>query len=261
MVVGHKISGLAYWFLDSARHTRPSASLGHKGIYNSSTVTRPLQAVRITSHAWHRPLAQSGRNWPKVGSQFSHHSFLVIPFHAEPDITPSEKSANEILYTLKPRERLRPRARSNLRPLERTWGFSEVLDGLTVVLGATQEQGVGTGGLLKGKLVEGQGAAASGQNARAGGGGEPQGGDLDLGDLEQTVVVGDGADNNDRLLVVAVLQVGLDAGQGNGRAVDAGHKEAAQDNLVEGRVGTTCILRVVSKRAACMVCDGQSATV
>lgn len=116
---------------------------------------------------------------------------------------------------------------------------AEVLDGLTVVLGATQEQGVGTGGLLKSKLVEGQGAAASGQNARAGGGGEPKGGDLDLGDLEQTVVVGDGADNNDRLLLVAILQVGLDAGQGNGRAVDAGHKEAAQDNLVEGRVGTT----------------------
>lgn len=126
---------------------------------------------------------------------------------------------------------------------------AEVLDGLTVVLGATQEQGVGTGGLLERQLVEGQGAAAGGQDARAGGGGEPQGSDLDLGDLEQAVVVGDGADNNDRLLVVAVLQVGLDAGQGDGRAVDARGKEAAQDNLVEGRVGTTCCWRVVSKRA------------
>lgn len=117
---------------------------------------------------------------------------------------------------------------------------AEVLDGLTVVLGATQEQGVGTGGFLQGELVEGQGAAASGQDARAGGGGEAQSGDLDLGDLEQAVVIGDGADNNDGLLVVAILQVGLDTGQRDGRAVDARGKQAAQDNLVEGRVGTTC---------------------
>lgn len=124
---------------------------------------------------------------------------------------------------------------------------AEVLDGLTAVLGATQEQGVGTGGLLKSELVEGQGAAAGGQDARAGGGGEPQGGDLDLGDLEQAVVVGDGADNNDRLLVIAVLQVGLDTGQGDGGAVDAGGKEAAQDNLVEGGVGTACCLAVFNQ--------------
>lgn len=127
---------------------------------------------------------------------------------------------------------------------------AEVLDSLTVVLGATQEQGVGTGGLLQGELVEGQGAAAGGQDARAGSGGEAQGSDLDLGDLEQAVVVGDGADNNDRLLVVAVLQVGLDTGQGDRRAVDAGGKQAAQDNLVEGRVGTTCCWKVISKRVA-----------
>lgn len=116
---------------------------------------------------------------------------------------------------------------------------AEVLDGLTVVLGATQQQGVGAGGLLESELIEGQGAAASGKDARAGGGGESQGSDLHLGDLEQAVVIGDGADDNNRLLVVAVLQVGLDTGQGDGRAVDAGGKEAAQDNLVEGRVGTT----------------------
>jgi hypothetical protein len=125
---------------------------------------------------------------------------------------------------------------------------AKVLDSLTVVLGATQEQGVSTGGLLKSKLVKGQGAAASSQDAGAGGGGEAQGSDLDLGDLEQAVVVGDGADNDDCLLVVAVLQVGLDTRQGDGRAVDAGGKQAAQDNLVEGRVGTTCRWRVVSKK-------------
>lgn len=117
---------------------------------------------------------------------------------------------------------------------------AEVLDGLTGVLGAAQQQGVGTSGLLKSQLVQGDGLATSGKDASAGGGGEAQSGDGHLGDLEQTDVVGDGADDNDSLLVVAVLQVGLDAGQGDRGPVDAGHKQTAQDNLVEGRVGTTC---------------------
>lgn len=115
---------------------------------------------------------------------------------------------------------------------------AEVLEGLTGVLGAAEEQGVGTGGLLEGELVQGDGLAAGSGDAGAGGGGEAHGGDLHLGDLEQAVVVGDGADNDNGLLLVAVLEVAGNARQGDGGAVDAGHKEAAQDNLVEGRVGT-----------------------
>lgn len=115
---------------------------------------------------------------------------------------------------------------------------AEVLDGLTGVLGATEQQGVGTGGLLQGKLVKGDGRAASSQDAGTSSGGETQGGDVHLGDSEQTGVIGDGANDDDGLLLVAVLNVGVDAGQRNGRAVHAGHKQTAQDDLVEGRVGT-----------------------
>lgn len=115
---------------------------------------------------------------------------------------------------------------------------TEVLDGLTGVLGATEKQGVGTGGLLESKLVQGDGLTTSGEDASAGGGGEAQGGDGHLGDLEQADVVGDGSDNDDGLVLVTILQVGLDTRQRDGGTVDAGGKEAAQDNLVEGRVGT-----------------------
>ena len=114
---------------------------------------------------------------------------------------------------------------------------AEVLDGLTGVLGATEQQGVGTSGLLKSKLVESQGLAAGSEDASTGGGGEAESSNADLGDGEQAVVIGDGADNNDGALVV-LLDLGGNARQGQRGAVDAGHEEAAQDNLVEAGVGT-----------------------
>jgi hypothetical protein len=114
---------------------------------------------------------------------------------------------------------------------------AEVLDGLTGVLGAAEQQGVGTGGLLKSELVKGLGLAAGSLNTSAGGGGEAESSDIGLGDLEEAVVIGDGADNNDGLLLVAVLEVGGNAGEGDGRAVDAAHEQAAEHDLVEGRVG------------------------
>lgn len=113
---------------------------------------------------------------------------------------------------------------------------AEVLDGLTSVLGAAQQQSVGTSGLLEGQLVEGLGGATSGQDAGAGGGGEAQGSDVHLGDLEQAVVVGDGTDDDDGALVI-LGEVGVDARQGDGRAVHAGHEQTAQDDLVEAGVG------------------------
>lgn len=117
---------------------------------------------------------------------------------------------------------------------------AEVLDGLTGVLGSTEEEGVGTGGLLESELIESQGLAASGEDASAGSGGETEGRNGDGGDLEETVVIGDGTDNNDGLLLVAVLDVVDNARDRHGRTVDAAHEQPAEDNLVESRVGTAC---------------------
>ena len=95
---------------------------------------------------------------------------------------------------------------------------AEVLDGLTGVLGATEKEGVGTGGLLEGKLIQGDGLAASGLKTAAGSGGEAQSRNGDLGDLQQTVVIGDGTDDDNGALLL-LSGVGYDAGQGHGGAV------------------------------------------
>ena len=113
---------------------------------------------------------------------------------------------------------------------------AEMLDSLAGVLGATEEEGVGTGGLLESELIESDGLAASGDDAGTGGGGEAQSGDGHLGDDQETVVIGDGTNNNDGLLLVAVLEVLGNAGQRDRRAVDAAHEQAAKHDLVEGRV-------------------------
>lgn len=103
---------------------------------------------------------------------------------------------------------------------------TEMLDGLAGVLGAAEEEGVGAGGRPEGKLIDGEGLAAGGQNAGTGRGGEAEGRDGELGDLEETDVVSDGADlfasaeiacygsrrayNDDGLVLVSIL--GLLAG-------------------------------------------------
>jgi hypothetical protein len=71
---------------------------------------------------------------------------------------------------------------------------AEVLDGLTRVLGSAEKDGVGTSGGAGGDLVDGEALTTSLLNARASRGGEAHSGDRELGQLKETVVVGDGAD-------------------------------------------------------------------
>lgn len=71
---------------------------------------------------------------------------------------------------------------------------AEVLDGLTGVLGTTEEEGVGTGGGTGSDLVDGQSLAASRKDAGTGGSSEAESRDGELGELEEAVVIGDGAD-------------------------------------------------------------------
>ena len=116
---------------------------------------------------------------------------------------------------------------------------AKVLDGLTSVLGPTEEQRVAASGGLERELVEGQSLATGGLDASTGGGSEAEGRDVDLGDLEEAVVVGDGADDDNGALLV-ILNVARNAREGDGGAVDTGHKQAAEDDLVEARVGAAC---------------------
>lgn len=119
---------------------------------------------------------------------------------------------------------------------------AEVLDGLSRVLGAPKKERIRASRGPYRELVERQALPPSGEDARAGGGGESQRGDAELGDLEKPVVVGDGADDDDRLAQAllagaAALGIGDDAGDGYRGPVDAGHEEAAEDDLIEIGVG------------------------
>lgn len=122
---------------------------------------------------------------------------------------------------------------------------AEVLDGLTGVLGATEEEGVGTGRGAHGQLIDGQGLTTSGDNAGAGSVGVAEGSDRELGELKETVVVSDGADQDNGLALVSLAGVlvgssGNDLGERHGRAVDLAHVQTAEDSGVELAVGTAC---------------------
>jgi len=118
---------------------------------------------------------------------------------------------------------------------------TKVLDGLARVLGAPQQDSVGTGGGTESELIEGDGLTTSGQDAGAGGSSEPQSSDGELGDLKDTVVIGNGSDNNNGLVGLQgllVVDIAENPGERNGGAVDLGHEQAAEDDLVEGGIGT-----------------------
>jgi hypothetical protein len=72
---------------------------------------------------------------------------------------------------------------------------AEVLDGLTRVLRSTEEEDVRASRGAERKLVKCDGLTTGLLDAGTGGCGESQGGDGQLGDLVEAVVIGDGADD------------------------------------------------------------------
>ena len=104
-----------------------------------------------------------------------------------------------------------------------------------------QEDGVLASGGHQGQLIEGQNLASVLQDALAGLLGDAEGDDGEsLGDLEDPVVLGDGADDDGDFVLTTLLghQSG-DAGERDGRPVDSGHEQAAEDDAVELGIGTT----------------------
>jgi len=114
--------------------------------------------------------------------------------------------------------------------------------------GTSQQEHVLSSGSELGKLVEGVGLTASGNNALASSSGEPKSSDSQsLGDVEEPDIIGDGANNGDNAGVVfslslrnssAVLSEVLgDSGDGDGVSVESRLVEALVDHLVELGVG------------------------
>ena len=117
---------------------------------------------------------------------------------------------------------------------------AEVLDSLSGVLGATEEQGVASGRRTESKLVQGQDLTTSSHNAGTSGSSEAESSNAELGDGQETVVISDGTNNHNGLVVGLLGSVGDNSRDGDRWSVDAGHKKAAENDLVEGRLGPAC---------------------
>lgn len=138
---------------------------------------------------------------------------------------------------------------------------AEVLDGLAGVLWSTEEESVASGWSAESKLVKGQALTTGSNDASTGSGGEAEGSNAELWNGQKTVVIGDGTDNDHGLVVGLLGHVGGNAREGDRWAVDARHEQAAEDNLVEGRLSAAydgvsssapknpCYPRVVNLRA------------
>ena len=107
---------------------------------------------------------------------------------------------------------------------------AEVLDSLTGVLGATEEDDVGASWGTESELVEGDALTTGLLDAGTSGCGELESADAQLWDLEQTVVIGDGADDSTDLVSMGLLVVlvggdGNDLGERDRWGVDARHAQ------------------------------------
>lgn len=88
--------------------------------------------------------------------------------------------------------------RSSLR-VRQARSFAEVGEGLAVVR-SSEEKSVAAEGIGSDQLVESEDTASRLENPLSGTRRELEGADLHLGDLQQTLIVGDRADDHDRLL-------------------------------------------------------------
>jgi hypothetical protein len=111
-------------------------------------------------------------------------------------------------------------------------GGTEVLHGLPGGLATPQEEGVGASGGAESELIEGQDLTTSLNDTGAGGLGEPQSAHSKLGELEKTSIIGDGANDDHDLVLLALGETGqLDEGQRG--LVGPAHTEALQHHAVE----------------------------
>lgn len=71
---------------------------------------------------------------------------------------------------------------------------SEMLDSFTGVLGATEEEGIGSSRRSQGKLIDGESLPAGLDDAGTCSRGEAESSDGELGKFQETVIVSNGAD-------------------------------------------------------------------
>jgi len=105
-------------------------------------------------------------------------------------------------------------------------------------LGTSQKDGVLTSGGLKSELIESQSLTTSSDNSFSGLFGESQSADGELGEFEESNVVGDGG-NADGDFIFSSLKVLGNTRNRDGVSVGSGLMESLEDSLVEGSVSSS----------------------
>jgi hypothetical protein len=145
-------------------------------------------------------------------------------------------NCSEVLATL---ELLRLRAHVGLGARARETGGTEVLLGLSIAVGS-EEMNLLAFGSLHNELVEGEALAASGGDASTGSLSESESGNSQLGDSEDSLIIGDGGNDNGGLTLIRLLLVMLDKlGKRKRRSVHSGGNKSSEDGLVEARTGSS----------------------
>lgn len=107
-----------------------------------------------------------------------------------------------------------------------------MLNSLTGVSLSTEKDATLSEGGLESKLIKSQHLTSSLDDTGTSSGSDAEGADGHLGDIQETDIIGNGA-NHDSHLGLLALHEASQSGNGHGRLVDAGHEETLEDNLVE----------------------------
>lgn len=120
---------------------------------------------------------------------------------------------------------------------------AKVLDSLTRVLGTTEKEGVGASGEAGGNLVDGEDLTASLLDAGTSRSSDAESGDGELGELQQAVVIGNGADNDNGLALV--LLGGVLVGSGRNDLGQADRCSDVSSSVAFEAVGTVLRGRLI----------------
>jgi hypothetical protein len=136
---------------------------------------------------------------------------------------------------------------------------TKVLDRLAHALATAEQDCVGALRGAQSELVKSEALTTSVGDSGTDGLSETQGGDLESRDFQQTRIVGDGADNDSGLVLLA-LQVTRQTGYGDRGVVDSGHTQSLHNGVGELGLRTSADEAVEGQKQGTGSVNGQRIT-
>ena len=106
------------------------------------------------------------------------------------------------------------------------------------LLGSSEEEGVGSGRRLHDELIESHASTTSSDDSGTGGLGESKSGNVKLGHIEGSVIIGDNSDNDGSAAGI-FTEASDHAGDGYWGSVNSGGNESSEDGLAETGLGSS----------------------